>query len=112
VANRFTPPRPRQPGSAQEIRSQLALELILNAYALGAALIIFRALLKSLGVDSHLWVGGAIYGITDLLARPLSLVPGADTIVAGELTLADATLLAGVVLFPLGFLVVGSRRNS
>jgi hypothetical protein len=110
MANRFTPPRP--PTSSQEIRSQLALELMLNGYAVGGALIIFRALLKSLEVDRHLWVGAAIYGVTDLVERPVTLLPGAGTLVFGELSLADATLVALVVLFPLGLLVVGNRRRN
>lgn len=106
--SRFTPPRP--PSSSQEIRSQLALELLLNAYAIGGALIVFRALLKSLQVSRDLWVGAAIYGITDLVERPVTLLPGAGTHIFGDLSLADATLVALVVLFPLGLLVVGNRR--
>jgi hypothetical protein len=113
MANRFTPPpRPRRPGSAQEIRSQVALELILNAYAVGGALIIFRGLLKALGVDRHLWVGAAIYGVTNLIARPLTLIPGAETELVGDLTLVDGTLVALVVLFPLGLLVFGNRQKK
>lgn len=113
MANRFSPPpRPRRPGEAQEIRSQVALELILNAYAIGGALILFRGLLKSLEVDRQLWVGGAIYGVTNLIVRPLSLIPGADRALVGDLTVADATLLAGVVLFPLGLLVFGGRAKG
>lgn len=112
MANRFTPPpRPRGPDSAQEIRSQVALELVLNIYAVAGALIVFRGLLKALGVESHLWVGAAIYGVTDLVARPLTLIPGADTTLIGELTLVDATLVALVILFPLGLLVFGNRRK-
>ena len=107
---RFTPPRP--PASSQEIRSQLALELMLNAYAIGGALMIFRALLKALEVDRSLWVGGAIYGITDLIERPISILPGADSLVFGDMTLTDATLVALVVLFPLGLLVAGNRNRE
>jgi hypothetical protein len=92
------------------MRSQLALELILNAYAVGGAVVIFRALLKSLGVDTRLWVGEAIYGVTGQFVRPLTLLPGAGTVIAGDLTLADATLVAMVVLFPLGLFIYGQRR--
>ena len=113
MANRLSPPpRPQRPGAAQEIRSQVALELILNAYAVGGALILFRGLLKSLEVDRQLWVGAAIYGVTDLVVRPLSLIPGASTTLMGDLTVADATLLAGVVLFPLGLLIYGARAKT
>jgi hypothetical protein len=113
MANRFAPPpRPKRPGESQEIRSQVALEILLNAYAIGGALVVFRALLKSLEVDRELWVGGAIYGITNLIARPMILIPGADKTIVGDLTLVDATLLAGVVLFPLGLLVYGNRKKN
>src|SRR4051812_8620778 len=108
MRNRYFPPS--RPGSAQEVRSQLALELLLNAYAVCGALIFFRTLLRTLGVDSHLWVGSAIYGVTDIMAYPFGFIPGADTPLAGDLTLTDLTLLAGVVLFPLALLVFGNRR--
>lgn len=110
MSSRFTPPRP--PTSSQEIRSQIALELMLNAYAIGGALTIFRALLKALEVNRYLWVGGAIYGVTDIVATPISLLPGADRRLIGELTLTDATLVALVLLFPLGLLVFGNRRRE
>jgi hypothetical protein len=87
------------------------MELLLNAYAVGGALIIFRVLLKALGIDQHLWVGAAIYGVTNLIVRPLMKLPGAGSILIGSLTLADATLVAVVVLFPLGLLVFGNRRE-
>jgi hypothetical protein len=112
MASRFPPPpRPQRPGATQGIRSQVALELVLNAYAIGGALILFRSLLKSLEVDRQLWVGGAIYGITNLIVRPMSIIPGAETTLLGDLTVADATLLAGVVLFPLGLLIFGARTR-
>lgn len=106
------PPRPSRAGSSQEIRSQLALELLLNAYAIGGALIVFRGLLKTLKVSSDRWVGAAIYGATDLIAFPLTKLPGSEREIAGGLELADATLLALVVLFPLGLLVYGNYKKS
>lgn len=104
--------RPQRQGSSQEIRSQLAMELMLNCYAAGGALIIFRSLLKALGVKSDRWVGEAIYAITDLVALPLTKLPGSGTEVFGNLTLADATLVALVILFPLGLFVLGNYRAS
>lgn len=113
MASRFTPPsRPERPGTVQEIRSQLALEVLLHGYAVVGALIVFRALLKALKIDDHLWVGAAIYGVTDLVALPLTFIPGSGSILVGDLTLADATLVAFVVLFPLGLLVLGNRRKG
>jgi hypothetical protein len=99
-------------GPSQEFRSQLALELVLNGYAICGALIIFRTLLKTLGVNSDRWVGSAVYGITDVIAFPLTKLPGSGTQILGDLTLADATLMAFVVLFPLGLLVLGNYRSN
>lgn len=108
------PPSGRHPGQsdgAQEIRSQLALEIMLNLYAAAAALVTLRALLLSLGVDKHLWIGRAIYGPSRLLIMPFAFVPGSDLELVGRLTLADATVFAAVVLFPLGMLVLGERQK-
>lgn len=102
---------PGQTGGVQEIRSQVALELLLNAYAAGAALVMLRTLLLTLGVDRHLWIGRAIYGPSRILISPFAFVPGASLELIGHLTLADATIFAGVVLFPLGMLVLGERRK-
>ena len=103
---------PGQTGKVQELKSQVALEIMLNAYAAGAALIVLRTLLLALGVDKHLWIGRAIYGPSRLLIMPFSFVPGSSLEVVGHLTLADATVFAAVLLFPLGMLVVGERRKS
>lgn len=102
---------PGQTGASQEIRSQVALELLLNAYAAGAALVMLRTLLLMLGVDQHLWIGRAIYGPSRILIMPFSFVPGSSFQIAGHLTLADATIFAGVFLVPLGMLVLGQRRK-
>lgn len=104
--------RPRESGAGGEIRSQLALELLLNGYAIGGALIIFRCLLKSLEVRPERWVGGALYDLTDPLAFPFGLIPGAQNRITGQLALADATLLALVILFPLSLLVHGQYRAT
>jgi hypothetical protein len=108
------PPTGRHPGQigdAQEIRSQVALELLLNGYAAGAALIMLRTLLLALGVDQHLWIGRTIYGPSRLLIMPFKIVPGSGLEVVGHLTLADATVFAAVILFPLGMLMLGERRK-
>ncbi len=102
---------PGQTGGAQEIRSQVALELMLNAYAAGSALVVLRTLLLALGVDKHLWIGRAIYGPSRLLIMPFSFVPGSGLEIVGRLTLADATIFAAVLLVPLGMLVLGERRK-
>lgn len=112
MRDRSSPPRrPARPGTSQEIRSQIALELILNGYAVVGALLIFRSLFKALDVSKDRWVGAAIYRVTDLIALPLTKLPGSDKELVGRLTLADATLLALVVLFPLALLIYGNQRK-
>lgn len=113
MARRFQiPPRPDQRVSTQELRSQVALELLLNGYAVVGSLFVFRALFKTLEVSSQRWVGGLVYGITGVVADRLLRIPAADTRLVGDLTLIDMTLVALVVLFPLGLLMFGNRSES
>lgn len=104
-------PRPRR-GDLQEARSQVLLELCLNLYALIGALIVVRVLLLSLGVDRGVWIGAATYRLTNLVAWPLGVLPGGDTRMVGSATLADFTLLALVVMIPLGILARGDARRA
>ncbi len=101
-----------RPLKSQEVKSQLALELLLHCYALVGMLIVLRSLLRALGVSSDLWVGRTVYGVTGMLAWPFGLLPGSSFTLAGDLTVADATLLAGVVLFPIGLYLAGSRYGK
>jgi uncharacterized protein YggT (Ycf19 family) len=113
VRDPFAPPRrPKQPGESQEIRSQAALELVLNLYAVAGALIVFRSFLRALRVDRSLWVGEAIYGVTNPFVVPFTLLPAAETRLIGDLTLADLTLLALVILFPIGISIYGGRGRK
>jgi len=104
-------PRPRR-GDAQEVRSQVMLELCLNLYALIGALLVARFLLLALGVGSRVWVGRAVYRFTDPLLMPFKLLPGAATPMIGAATLADLTLVAVVVLVPLGLLARTGKRDG
>lgn len=94
---------------SQPVGSQLAIELALTGYAIVAGLIIVRSLLLSVGISGSLWVGSFIYGITDPVVSILKLVPGGDFRLLNRLTLADLTLLAAVVAFPLFLLARGPR---
>lgn len=103
-------PRPR-PGAPLVMRSQIALELCLNLYALLGVAIFARCLLLALGVDRRLWIGALVYRATDLLALPLTLLPGASRTLIGDAALPDLTLLALLVLVPLGALALAPRRR-
>jgi uncharacterized protein YggT (Ycf19 family) len=99
----------RRIARSQPVGSQLAIELALTAYAIVAGLVIIRALLLSVGITGSLWVGSFIYGITDPIATILKFVPGGDFRIINRLTLADLTIVAAVVAFPLFLLARGPR---
>jgi hypothetical protein len=101
---------PRLRGTSQEIRSQVAMELLLNLYAVLGAAVLIRSLLLSLEMSNQIWIGRTVYRLTDPFILPLSFLPGADRVVIGALTLADLTILSGVVLLPLGLYALGVRR--
>ena len=102
------PPRLHR-GNAQVLRSQLALELSLNAYAVVGAAALIRGLLLLVEVDRRVWIGATVYRFTDPLVWPLSRLPGADRPIAGAATPPDLTLIALVVLVPL-WLIARTRR--
>jgi hypothetical protein len=99
----------RRMARSQPVGSQLAVELALTTYAVAAGLVIIRALLLSVGISGSLWVGSFIYGITDPFASILKVVPGGDFRIINRLTLADLTMVAAVVAFPLFLLARGPR---
>lgn len=112
MAKLIEPPRPPRRGAAQELKSQLALELMLNVFAIGAAAVVLRCLLLSVGITDRYWIGATILGPTDLLVSRLMILPGADLTLVGRMTLIDVTLLACVVLVPIGILARPARTRS
>src|SRR5687768_15585081 len=94
-----------------ESNSQIPVILMLNGFAAVGALFISRAVLKTLEISEQYWVGRQIFRATDPFASFLELIPGADRTLTGDLTLADATLVIALVLFPLGVLGFGDRRR-
>ena len=102
----------RREASNQELQSQLALELILNLYAVIGSLILIRCLLLFLGVDDRVWIGRTIYKISGPFVKPFTFLPGSGLTIVGDLTVADFTLLAIVILFPLGVYAYGTRKRK
>jgi hypothetical protein len=94
-----------------DTNSQIQVILMLNGFAAAGALFISRAVLKTLEISEQYWVGLQIFRATDPFASFLELIPGADRNITGDLTLADATLVIALVLFPLGVLGFGGRRR-
>jgi hypothetical protein len=111
ASRRRAPVKPMPAVSTQELRSQVALELLLNGYAIFGSLFVFRALFKALQVSQERWVGSVVYGITGIVADRLLRIPSADATLIGDMTLVDVTLLAAVVLFPLGLLMFSNRQE-
>ena len=91
--------------------SNIPLLLLLNGYAAAGALFVSRAVLKSLEISERYWVGRQIFRVTDPFAQILAIIPGASRTYVGELSLADMTLVIGVILLPLGILGFGGRRR-
>jgi hypothetical protein len=105
-------PSRRREASSQELQSQLALELLLNLYAVVASLVLLRCLLLTLSVDDGIWIGRTIYRLSKPFTLPFSVLPGSATTIIGEVTLGDLTLLAIVILFPLGVYAQGTRGRA
>jgi len=91
--------------------SNLPVLLMLNCYAAAGAVFMSRAILKALEISDRYWVGRQIFRVTDPFARILELFPGASRTFIGSLSLADVTLVVGVILLPLGILAFGGRRR-
>ena len=104
------PPRLRRRGP-QVQRSQLALELALNAYALFGALVLVRLILLLLGVDDRVWIGETIYGVTDPFFWPLTRLPGGTRRLVGDVTLPDVTMVALLALVPLGLMARAGKNT-
>lgn len=98
--------------NVQTVRSQLATELLLNAFTIVAVVIIARLVLVILDVNDRIWIGSLVYRLTDPVINVLLRVPGAQRSVLGGLTMADLTLASVLILFPLGIVATGgaSRR--
>lgn len=102
---------PRLGGSnVQVLRSQLALEVALTAYALLGAALSIRLAVLLLGIGSDVWAGATVRTLTTPIVWPLTLVPGAAQPLVGLATLADLTAATVVVLAPLAFLARRRRR--
>jgi hypothetical protein len=99
------------PPSESGSGSNLPILLLLNAYAAAGALFVSRAVLRALEISDQYWVGRQIFRVTDPFAKILSIVPGASRTYTGALSLADLTLVIGVILLPLGILAFGGKRR-
>lgn len=104
-------PVERRRGTINVARSSLAIEILLNIYAIVVVLMLTRLLLLAAGVVPTLPLSSLIYGITEPLMMPFELLPGANTDIIGDVTLPDMTVLALLSLVPLAALA-RSRGQS
>lgn len=104
-------PVERRRGTINVAKSSLAIEILLNIYAVVAVLVIARLILLAAGVVATLPLSSRLYGVTAPLLSPFSILPGSDTMVIGNVTLPDATLLALLLLVPLAALARSRRRS-
>ena len=104
------PFRPQR-GNVQGDRPQLALEILLHLYAFAGVAVLLRLLLRLLDVDRRLWIGATVYRFTDVVASPLSRLPGGDREIIGGATLPDLTLVALLILLPLGVAARAGQRG-
>ncbi len=98
-------------GNVQTARPQLALEILLHLYAFIGVVVLLRLLLRLLDINHRLWIGATIYRFTDVVARPLGRLPGGDREVIGGATLPDLTLVALLILLPLGAAALTDQRR-
>ena len=99
-------------GGQSEFRSRALFEIGLWAYSVISALIVARILILAFNVEGNVWVVEFIEGLTDVFVWPLQRLPGGDRQIAGELTLADVTLLAFVLVVPLFLIAIGNQRRG
>ncbi len=103
---------PSRRGTIQSARSQLATELLLTAFAIVGTIIVLRTLLVVLDVSERIWIGQFVFGLTRPVTDLLEFLPGSQRIVYGRLNVVDVTLLGLMVLFLLGLIATGGRRES
>lgn len=99
-------------GTMQSARSQLAMELLLTAFAAAGTIIVLRTLLVVLNVSDRIWIGQFVFGLTRPVTDLLAFLPGSQRMVYGRLNVVDVTLLAFLVLFLLGLVATGGRRGT
>jgi hypothetical protein len=105
-------PPPRLGGrQGQVLRSQLALEVALAAYALVAALVVIRVVSKLIGISPLVWTGQALYAVSAPLVAPFAVFSAARRPLLGGADLADLTAVGIVALIPL-VLLIGDRRRA
>lgn len=93
------------------MRSQLATEMLIVAYAAVGSIILLRTILVMLTVSRRVWIGEFVFGLTDPVTDLLAVLPGSTHVIYWNLTVIDVTLIGAVFLFLLGLVATGGARD-
>jgi hypothetical protein len=104
-------PVQRRRGTINVARSSLAIEILLNIYAVVVVVIIARFVLLAASVVPALPLSSRVYGASDPFVRLFGRLPGADFMLIGKVTLPDVTVVAMLLLVPLAALARSRRRG-
>lgn len=96
--------------NTEVLRSQLAVEVALTAYAAIAALLVARLVILVLAVPQWIWIRETVGILTDIFVWPLTLIPGATRPLLGDAGLPDFTVVGLMALVPL--LLIARNRNA
>lgn len=91
-----------------ELRSRALFEIALWGYSILSALIVARIVILAFNVQGNIWVVQFIDRLTHYFVWPLQALPGGSTLIAGNLTLTDITLLTFVIIVPLFLMAIGN----
>jgi hypothetical protein len=92
-----------------ETRSYALTAVMLNLYAIVAAVIVLRTVLVAFGVTESIWMGRFVYGMTSRVTDIMEVLPGATREIVGPFTTVDISLIGLVVLVPLGVVAAGGN---
>ncbi|HEV2108572.1 MAG TPA: hypothetical protein VGR16_09955 [Thermomicrobiales bacterium] len=97
------PVQPRR-GTIDVARSSLAVEILLNIYAVILVAVLARIVLLSASIVPTLPLSSWIYRVTDPLVSPFASLPGANMTLLGDIMLPDATVFVLLLMVPLAAL--------
>jgi hypothetical protein len=94
---------------AHTARSQLAVRLGIAVYAALYAGVALRCAVRLLDLPATVWSVGVILSASSPVVRPFTVVPAANRVVVGAVTLSDLT--ATLLLLALPLALLGRRRR-
>jgi hypothetical protein len=101
---------PLQPSrrTSRMVQPQVAVELLLTAFALVFAALLLRLLLRLIGAGEQAWSRAMVDRLTAPFVWPLAQLPGGRHSLIGQATLPDFTVVAVCLLI---LLALGSGRR-